>query len=153
MPARTGKTLSPKELAAWRGFLRVQSGIVKELDAEMQAEHGLPLSSYEVLLFLATSPDGEMRMSELASGVLLSKSGLTRLVDRLERLGYVQRRAATSDARGAYAVITDRGREWFEKARVTHLRGVRERFSDRFSDAELEQMAAFWDRVLPGASR
>ena len=152
MPARTGETLSPTELAAWRGFLRVQSWALKELDAEMQTAHGLPVSSYEVLLFLATSPKGEMRMSELASGVLLSKSGLTRLVDRLELLGYVRRRASSSDARGAYAVITDAGREWFAEARKTHLAGVRRRFTDRFSDEELEELAAYWDRILPGVS-
>ena len=107
--AKGGQPLTTAELAAWRGFLRVHSALTKQLDAELEAAHGLSLSSYEVLLFLADSPEGRVRMSELADSVLLSRSGLTRLVDRLERDGLVRRESCPSDLRGFNAVITDEG--------------------------------------------
>jgi DNA-binding MarR family transcriptional regulator len=144
--------LTPGELAAWRGMLRVHSRLTKALDAELVQEHGLPLSSYEVLLFLADSPDGQMRMAELADGVLLSRSGLTRLVDRMERDGLLRRERCEEDARGWFAAITDKGREVFRAARATHLDGVRERFLSHFSDDELRALAAMWERVSPGAA-
>ena len=117
--------LDSEELAAWRGLLRVHSSMTKALDAELVAEHGLSLSSYEVLLFLADSPAGQLRMSELADGVLLSRSGLTRLVDRLERDGLLRRERCEDDQRGWFAAITAEGRELFARARKTHLAGVR----------------------------
>jgi DNA-binding MarR family transcriptional regulator len=144
--------LSRDELAAWRGLLRLHARLTKELDAELVREHGLPLSSYEVLLFLADSPVGAMRMSELADEVLLSRSGLTRLVDRLARDGLLRRERCEGDARGWYAVITDEGRELFQRARKTHLDGVRERFLSHFTPDELRTMARLWDKVVPGAS-
>ena len=147
----SGAPLEPSALAAWRGFLRVHSALTKELDAELMAEHGLSLSSYEVLLFLAESPEGHVRMSDLADSVLLSRSGLTRLVDRLERDGLVRRESCPSDLRGFNALITDAGRELFAAARRTHLAGVRERFLARFSEDELLTFAGFWERLLPGA--
>ncbi len=147
-PAR----LSPAELAAWRGFLRVHSALIKELDAELESRHGLPLSSYEVLINLQAAPGRRRRMAELAEGVLLSRSGTTRLVDRLERDGLLERDTCDSDGRGCFAVLTDRGEEVLSRARATHLEGVRERFLRHFKRAELEQMAAWWDRVMPGAA-
>jgi DNA-binding MarR family transcriptional regulator len=144
--------LEPDALAAWRGFLRVHSALTKQLDAELMTAHGLSLSSYEVLLFLADSPEGRVRMSDLADSVLLSRSGLTRLVDRLERDGLVTRESCPADLRGFNALITDEGRKLFAAARRTHLAGVRERFLDRFSDEELLSFAAFWERVQPGAA-
>lgn len=149
------RLLEPCELAAWRGFLRAHTRLVRELDAELEAEHGMPLTSYEVLLYLADSPGGRMRMSELAEAVLLSRSGLTRLVDRLERDGLLERSTCPSDARGLFAVMTDRGRRAFAAARITHLEGVRRSFTTQFSPGELKQMAAFWDRLTadpPGAA-
>ena len=147
-----GGSLAPEELAAWRGFLRAHSALTRALDAELVAEHGLSLSAYEVLLFLAEAPGGLMRMSELADSVLLSRSGLTRLVDRLEREGLVRREACPSDLRGQNAIVTDRGREVFAAARRTHLAGVRERYLRRFSGDELSALAALWERLEPGAS-
>lgn len=149
----TGESLlSGEELAAWRGLLRVHSALFKELDAELQAEHGLPLSSYEVLLTLDSAPSGEMRMSEIADSVLLSRSGLTRLVDRLERDGLLERRECTTDKRGANAAITEEGRRRFRAARETHLRGVRALFLARLGAADLRRLAEVWERVLPGAA-
>lgn len=148
----SGEPLPPSELAAWRGFLRVHAALTRELDAELAAIHGVPLSSYEVLLHLADGPDGGMRMSELAESVLLSRSGLTRLVDRLVREGLVRREACPSDARGQNAVVTDAGRELLATARRTHLAGVRERFLSRFSATELAELVAFWERLAPGSA-
>jgi DNA-binding MarR family transcriptional regulator len=144
--------LSRDELAAWRGLLRIHAGMTKALDAELMREHRLPLSSYEVLLFLADSPQGRMRMSELAEGVLLSRSGLTRLVDRMEREGLLRRKRCEEDQRGWFAEITDEGRALFARARKTHLDGVRERFLNRLSRDEQRTLAALWEKVSPGAA-
>ena len=97
LPARL---LDAEELAAWRGMLRTHARLTKALDVELVSAHGLPLTSYEVLLHLADSPDGRLRMSELADSVLLSRSGLTRLVDRLERQGLLGRESCPNDRRG-----------------------------------------------------
>jgi DNA-binding MarR family transcriptional regulator len=149
VPARE---LEPAELAAWRGLLRVHSDLVKALDAELLADHGLPLISYEVLINLQAAPDRRRRMAELADSVLLSRSGMTRLVDRLERDGLLERTSCTDDGRGCYAVLTDKGATLLGTARPTHLDGVRERFLRHFDEGELGTMAAYWDRVLPGAA-
>ena len=143
-----GTRLSPDELAAWRGMLRAHSRLTRELDAELVAAHGLTLSSYEVLLYLEQAPGGRLRMAQLADSVLLSPSGLTRLVDRLERGGLVRRQSCPSDGRGFEAVITERGRTALAEARVTHLTGVRERFLERFSAGELRTLGKLFDRVL-----
>jgi DNA-binding MarR family transcriptional regulator len=142
------KTLSREELAAWGGFLRTHAAVTRALDAELVEAHDLPLTSYEVLLRLAGSPEGRMRMSELADSVLLSRSGLTRLVDRLERGGLVERVECESDQRGLLAVITEDGRRLFRAARHTHLRGVRERFLHRLSEEERRELAVVWGRLL-----
>ena len=146
------RELAPAELGAWRGLLRVHSALVKALDAELIAVHSLPLTSYEVLINLQAAPDRRRRMAELADSVLLSRSGTTRLVDRLERDGLLERDTCDSDGRGCFAVLTDRGEELLKRARATHLEGVRERFLRHFDPAEHEQMAAWWNRVLPGAA-
>ena len=144
--------LTPIELAAWRGMLRTHAALVRALDAELEQAHALPLSHYDVLIYLRAAPGRRLRMAELADSVLLSRSGTTRLVDRLERDGLLERDTCDSDGRGCFAVLTDRGEELLSKARATHLEGVRERFLNRFESAELEQMAVWWDRVLPGAA-
>jgi DNA-binding MarR family transcriptional regulator len=142
--------LDAEELDAWRGLLRAHSALTKALDAELVREHGLPLSSYEVLLFLADSSKGQMRMSDLADGVLLSRSGLTRLVDRMERDGLLSRERCEDDARGWFAAITPKGLEVFTRARQTHLEGVRKRFLSRFTRDELRTLGALWDKLEPG---
>jgi DNA-binding MarR family transcriptional regulator len=139
--------LASHELAAWRGLLRVHAALTRELDSELSSAHDLPLSSYEVLLFLDGAPDGRLRMSDLAGRALLSRSGLTRLVDRLESAGMLERRACPDDARGYFATITAAGRRAFRDARDTHLDGVRRRFLDHFSRDELVLLAELWDRV------
>jgi DNA-binding MarR family transcriptional regulator len=128
-------------------MLRAHAELTRTLDAQLAREHKLPLSSYEVLLFLADAPGGRMRMSELAESVLLSRSGLTRLVDRLEREGLLKRERCESDARGLFAEITPEGRELFDAARRTHLDGVRALFLDRFSRDELRTLGGLWQKL------
>jgi DNA-binding MarR family transcriptional regulator len=144
--------LARAELGAWRGMLRVHSALVKALDAELLAGHALPLTSYEVLINVQAAPGKRRRMAELADGVLLSRSGMTRLVDRLERDGLLERDTCTDDGRGTFAVLTEKGEALLAEARRTHLDGVRERFLKHFSPEELEQLARLWERVLPGAA-
>ena len=136
-----------EELAAWRGFLRVHSALVKELDADLEAQHQLPLTSYDVLTTLADQPDGRLRMRDLADAVVLSRSGLTRLVDRLQREGLIEREQCASDARGAYAVLTATGRARLREAQPLHRESVRRRFLSRFSSDELRLLASYWDRL------
>ena len=131
-------------------MLRAHAALTRALDAQLVAEHGISLSSYEVLLFLADSSEGRMRMSELASSVLISRSGLTRLVDRLERSGLLRREPCGDDGRGYFATITAEGLDLFRAARRTHLAGVREMFLGRFSRAELRSLGSMWERLLTG---
>jgi DNA-binding MarR family transcriptional regulator len=145
------RLLAPQELRAWRGMLRAQAALAKALDAQLEAAHGLQLSSYEVLTYLADAEEERMRMCDLASSILLSRSGLTRLVDRLGREGLIERVACSDDARGQFAKLTPAGREKLEAARVTHLAGVRAMFLERFTPEELEMLGTAWDRVLEGA--
>jgi DNA-binding MarR family transcriptional regulator len=151
-PTTEAPLLDVRELHAWRGMLRVHTTLVKALDCELEAAHGLGVTSYEVLMYLADAPEGRMRMHDLAASVLLSRSGLTRLVDRLERDGLLARESCKSDARGAFAVLTPAGRDMLAAARGTHLAGVRRHFLDHLAADELETLAAIWDRVLPDAS-
>jgi DNA-binding MarR family transcriptional regulator len=144
--------LSREELAAWRGLLRVHAALTRELDAELAAAHDLPLSSYEVLVYLHGAPNGRMRMSDLAERVVLSRSGLTRLVDRLERAGMLERRDCPDDARGYFAVITAAGRRAFREARGTHHEGVRRRLLRHLSRDEQVLLAELWERVEPGSA-
>ncbi|MEO7198548.1 MAG: MarR family transcriptional regulator [Solirubrobacterales bacterium] len=153
MPKTLDKNrLDPRELAAWRGFLITHSQVIGALDEELEREHGLPLGSYEVLLHLAGSDGHSLRMGQLADHLLLSRSGLTRLVDRLARRGLVERHSCPSDRRGTYARLTADGLRRFEEAQPTHLRGVREHFIAHIPVRDLERLAAIWDRVLePGS--
>jgi len=139
-------------LRAWRGLLRAHACLTKRLDAELERCHGLPMSSFEVLHHLARADAGRMRMRDLAEHAQLSRSGLTRLVDRLERDGLLYRCSCDHDARGAYACLTAGGRKRLEAARETHLALVREQFISRFSAAELAEMAAILERIAPGDS-
>ncbi|MEA2288625.1 MAG: hypothetical protein QOD55_622, partial [Solirubrobacteraceae bacterium] len=122
---RNAERLDERELRAWRGMLRIHATLTKALDADLDAAHGLPLSSYEVLMHLYDADEQRMRMSDLAASVILSRSGLTRLVDRLEREGLIERQSCASDARGSFASLTPAGRRKLQAARATHLAGVR----------------------------
>jgi DNA-binding MarR family transcriptional regulator len=141
--------LSLGELRAWRGLLRAHSCLAKRLDAELDRAHRLPMTSYEVLHHLEESTGARMRMCDLAEQAQLSRSGLTRLVDRLERDGLLERCSCQHDARGSYACLTPAGRVRLQEARVTHLGVVRAHFFSRFSEEELTLLADMWERIAP----
>jgi DNA-binding MarR family transcriptional regulator len=145
-PARTAP-LDELELRAWRGMLEVHAALTHHLDADMRAEHGLPLSSYEVLMFLADADGHRMRMADIADRALVSRSGLTRLIDRLVDLGLVERSACPEDGRGAFATLTEAGLQKIEAARRTHLEGIRRLFLDRLSAGDKRALGDAWDRV------
>jgi DNA-binding MarR family transcriptional regulator len=156
--ARARDELDRLEMRAWRGLLRTHGRLVKTLDGELERHHGIGLTTYEVLVYLEHSPQRQMRMCDLADSILLSRSGLTRLVDRLERDGLLARVSCSHDARGAYAVLTPRGRDKLRAARATHHADVRAHFLSHFTAQELEVLADWWERIAPacdpsGASR
>jgi len=145
---RSGDALSADELAAWRAFLQAHARITRRLDEELQAAHGLSLAEYDALLQIARSPGRRVRMNVLADRVLLSRSGITRLVDRLETAGSVERVACSSDARGQEAVLTAAGLDRLRTAGGTHLDGVRRYFLDRVATDDL----AVIERSLGGVA-
>jgi DNA-binding MarR family transcriptional regulator len=140
--------LSDQELAAWRGMLQAHAGVTRALDAQMRRAHGLSVSAYEVLMFLGDAPDHRMRMAEIADRVLLTRSGCTRLVDRLAELGYVTRRATPGDGRGLYAELTDAGAEKLTAARRTHREGIRSYFLEHLSTTDQVVLGDIWTRFL-----
>ena len=146
MTAPTG--LSPAELRTWRTFLRAHATVVRQLEQELMAEHDLPLASYDVLVQLSESPGRQLRMTELADRVLLSRSGLTRLADRLERDGLLTRQACPSDARGTLAVLTDAGLERLRCAWPTHLRGVSQHVTGRLTPDEVLQLGGLLGKLV-----
>jgi DNA-binding MarR family transcriptional regulator len=139
---------SPQQRAAWSGFIRAHSSIVNELDAELQAAHGLLLSSFDVLVQLSLAPNGRMQMSELAEAVHLSRSGLTRMVDRLERQGLLERHKGERDPRQVFACITKAGLERLAETTPTHLAGVRRMFLERLSQPQVKQLAVIWNQLM-----
>jgi DNA-binding MarR family transcriptional regulator len=140
-------SLTEDELAAWKGLLRAHRDLVTRLDAQLESSHDLPLTSYEVLMVLADAAGGRARMSELADELILSRSGLTRLIDRLARSGWVERIPCEDDARGLYAKITPAGRAKLRAARPAHLDGVRAQFLTKLSDRDLDSLASAWARL------
>ncbi len=152
MPRTAAGDLTEAELGAWRGFLRVHAALARELDAELTAAHDLPLGSYDVLVTLRSAEGRRLRMADLADRALLSRSGMTRLVDRLARQGLLRREHCASDARGCFAVLTEAGESLLEPARRTHLDGVRERFLRHLDDEDLERLSVLWERMTPGAA-
>ena len=150
VPARGSKSrLSPEEAAAWQGLLRLHARLLKELEADLVREHQMPHSSYDVMIQIALAPGRRLRMTELAQEVLMSPSGLTRIVDQLEREGLVARERRADDGRSFDVALTDEGRKRLRAANATHLKRIRELFLDRLSDAQLAQLAAIWETLGP----
>lgn len=141
------KWLDEAEFEAWVTMLRASVLLLQRLDDELQQAHGLSLNDYEVLAHLSEAPDGALRMTDLASRTLVSKSRLTHAVDRLESAGLVDRRRCESDRRGFFAVLTDRGRQTLDQAAHTHVAGVRRHLIDQCDPAELAQLTRFLSRV------
>ncbi len=126
--AAPGPAADDPRLVAWRAFLEAHARVTRRLDDELRTEHRLSLAEYDALLQLARSPGRRLRMNQLADRVILSRSGITRLIDRLEKAGLVERAHCSSDARGAEAVLTRPGLERLRAASRTHLRGVEAHF-------------------------
>lgn len=141
-------------LAPWRAFLLAHARVARRLDEELRAEHDISFAEYDALLTIARAPTRRIRMGQLAEEVLLSKSGVTRLIDRLVGDGLVERSACLADARGAEAVLTERGLDRLRAASRTHLRGIEEHFLAVVDDADLESveraMTAVARRAGPG---
>ncbi len=138
-PGAAPGALSPSDprLASWRAFLEAHARISRRLDDELRAEHGISLAEYDALLQLAEAPGHRLRMNQLADRVILSRSGVTRLIDRLEIDGFVERASCSSDARGAEAVLTSAGLDCLRKAARTHLRGIDVHFLSVVAPADL----------------
>lgn len=134
-------------VGVWRSFLRAHAGIVRNLERELVTDTGLPLAWYDVLLQLAEAPGRRLRMAELADSVLLSRSGLTRLVDRLQAEGLVCRERSVDDARGTFTVLTDAGFERLRAAAPTHLAGIQRHWLEHFDDDELRLLGELLGRL------
>jgi DNA-binding MarR family transcriptional regulator len=134
-------------LTAWIRLLRGQAAARRTLDSELQAAHGLTVVGYEALLLLSNAEAQAMRRVDLARGLGLTPSGVTRLLDGLERDGLVAKRTCDADARVTYAVLTEAGAERLERASCSHVGSVRALFEERYSDEELETLASLLGRL------
>jgi DNA-binding MarR family transcriptional regulator len=137
-------------LEAWRSYLQSHASIVRVLDAELAADHGITSRDYEVLLYLAQESDQQLAMSALAERTMLTRSGITRLVDGLVTAGLIERAACPSDARVSYAKLTDDGYAKLREAGCSHVRSIHRLFLEHFSPDEVSQLAELLSR-LPGA--
>jgi DNA-binding MarR family transcriptional regulator len=147
----TVTSVPPAQLAAWRAFLEAHAHTTELLARELKADTGLPLAWYDVLVHLYEADEHRLRMQELADRVLLSKSGLTRLIDRMEREGLVNRTACPSDRRGTFAELTPQGLDTLRRSAPAHLRGVREHFASLLSDEEAMLLTGVLDRIAAAA--
>jgi len=142
--------LSGAELEAWRNYLQSHASILRRLDADLLAEHDLTTRDYEVLLYLAQAEDLRLPMSALAERTMLTRSGITRLIDGLVERGLIERVSCPRDARVCYAKLTDAGFRKLRCAGATHVAGIRRLFLERFSEEEIELLASLLGR-LPGS--
>ena len=136
---------------AWVGLVRAHASTMRRFNAELVAEHDLTINDYEVLLHLSHADDRRLRRVDLAQLVLLTPSGITRLLEGLERAGYVERATCESDARVTYAQLTDEGEEKLRHASTSHVAGIRDFFRERFSKEELEVLGGLLERLPPDA--
>ena len=149
-PTTNAPTLTAHDprLAAWATFLRAHARVTRALERELHDEQRMALADYDVLVQLAAATPHQLRMGELAERLLLSRSGITRLIDRLERAGFVTRAECDTDRRGSWAVLTDAGYARLREATPSHLRGVAEHFIDRIPSEELVALEETLARVL-----
>lgn len=137
-----------RRLVAWQCFLFAHAAVTKALGAELEAEHGMPLTWYDVLVNLDEAEDNRLRMHELAERVVLSQSGISRLVDRMQQAGLVERVRCDEDARVTWAELTGEGLQALQEAAPTHLAGIKAHFADHLDGAEVEAMISALTRVL-----
>jgi DNA-binding MarR family transcriptional regulator len=136
-----------REFAAWTRFLRAYAAVTRDLSARLEAQHGLSLRDFDVLVQLYSAPERRMRRIDLARTVILSPSGITRLLEGLERAGWVSKHQCESDARVTWAVLTDAGAEKFEQASESHAADVEELFASRFNAEEETRLAELLGRL------
>lgn len=148
-PNSSGAPFTDDELAAWHGMLTLYSHIMRDSDRDLLAAHRISVREFDVLITLFNAPDRRLRMTELARRVMLSPSGLTRLVERLERAHLVERQNDPADARSFRAVLTEPGLQRLDEARTTHNAVIRAHFTDRLSVEELRELGAIWRKILP----
>jgi DNA-binding MarR family transcriptional regulator len=146
-----GNCTGESEVRTWVRFIATHSAITRELEARLMGAHGLTLSDYDVLVQLARAPEHKLRNIELAKAVVLTRSGVTRLVDGLEKDGLVARSSCPSDKRGTFVALTDEGVARLRAAAGTHLEGVRELFVERLGEDGREQMDALLGLLPSGA--
>lgn len=139
--------ISPSHMQAWRTFLRAHARVLRELEQELADEQGIAISWYDMLVQLQEA-GGTMRMGELASEMLISRSATTRFVDRVEAAGFVERSASVEDGRGMNVRLTDAGLTRLRAASPTHLRGVAEHFASRLSDDDVHSLAQILDKLV-----
>jgi DNA-binding MarR family transcriptional regulator len=132
---------------AWVRFLRAHAAVTRQLSARLEAEHGLTMNDYDVLVQLYWAPERSMRRVDIARAVLLTASGITRLLDGLERSGWVEKKACSTDARVSYAALTDAGVAKFEEARNTHIADIEELFESNFAPDERDTLAELLGRL------
>ena len=149
---RIARSLSPRDprIGTWRDFLTAHARLERMLDDDLRAEHDLSLAEYDALLQLAEAPGRRLRMHQLADRVLLSRSGVTRLIDRLVSDGSVERDTCQTDARGAEAVLTAAGLARLRTAAPTHLRGIADHFLDAIDPADLQSVGQAMRDILAG---
>lgn len=145
--------LDEREMAAWQGFLRATSRVSRHIEQQLKEDAGLSHTQYEILVWLADAPGGEIRMSELADALITSKSGLTYQVGQLEKRGLVRRRSCPTDIRGVYAVLTDEGRTVLAAAAPGHVAAVRTALLDVLDGHEMTVLADALGRVGRGPDR
>lgn len=146
----TSNELSNLQLAAWRGFIKSHATLLDVIDHELGEAGCLPLHWYDVLVELVEAPEQRLRMHELATKVVLSRSGLTRLVDRLEKEGFLRREPDPTDRRGAFAILTDKGREALRQSWPVYARGIATYFARHLSDEETQSLVEIFSRLLGG---
>ena len=150
MTSKTRTDRSSPHARAWAAFLRAHSVLIGRLEGELAQEEALPLTWFDVLIQLHKA-GGSLRMGQLADRLVLSRSGITRLIDRMAAEGLVKRRACPTDRRVSFAVLTDKGAERLDAATPVHARGIREHFARHLTRQEAAQLAVLLDKVLRGA--
>lgn len=143
--------LTGEELRVWRAFITAHAAVLRRIERDLAAAGAIPLTWYDVLIELYEAPGQRLRLHQLADAVVLSRSGLTRLVDRLEQAGLLTREVAATDRRGAFAVLNEAGIAAMRQAWPIYARGIQNAFARHLTDAEASVMAAAFERIIAAA--
>ena len=141
---------SEVQMLAWRSFLECHSAVIKALESELTEDQGLSLTWYDVLIHLSEASESRLQHQALAGSLLLSRSGVTRLVDRMAKAGLVRREASPEDRRASYVVMTPQGRYALDRASAGHVRGIVQHFTRYLDSEDASALQKFFSRVLQG---